>query len=63
MAMIAEEEIGRYAWTTSCIVNDKSEEDWLMLAKALMESSTIEEYKIQRDLLATDACIRESCYE
>lgn len=63
MAMTAEEEIGGYAWTTSCTVNDKSEENWLMLAKALMESSTIEEYKIRRDLLAADACIKENCYE
>ena len=57
VAMNAEEDIGKYAWTESCTAKDKSAEEWLILAKAFMESSTIEEYKIKKDLLIAEDSI------
>lgn len=49
--MNAEEDIGAYAWTMSCTAKERAAEEWLMLAKAFMESSSLEEYKIKKDLL------------
>jgi len=44
-----------FAWNTSLLAEDNSENGWLELAKALMESASMEEFNIRRDLLSLDS--------
>lgn len=43
-----------FAWNTSPLAEDNSENSWLKLAEALMESASMEEFNIRRDLLSLD---------
>ena len=43
--------IQKFAWNSSLLSDSKEDEDFNELIEALMESSSLEEFKIRRDLL------------
>ena len=50
-AMKSKEEEQKFAWNSSLLSNDKEDIEFYALLEALKNSTTIEEFKIKRDLI------------
>ena len=50
-AMESKEEEQKFAWNSSLLSNDKEDIEFYALLEALKNSTTIEEFKIKRDLI------------
>ena len=50
-AMESKEEEQKFAWNSSLFSNDKEDIEFYALLEALKNSTTIEEFKIKRDLI------------
>ena len=50
-AMESKEEEQKFAWNSSLLSNDKEDIEFYVLLEALKNSTTIEEFKIKRDLI------------
>ena len=50
-AMESKEEEQKFAWNSSLLSNDKEDMEFYALLEALKNSTTIEEFKIKRDLI------------
>ena len=50
-AMESKEEEQKFAWNSSLLSNDKEDMEFYVLLEALKNSTTIEEFKIKRDLI------------
>ena len=50
-AMESKEEEQKFAWNSSLLSNDKENMEFYVLLEALKNSTTIEEFKIKRDLI------------
>ena len=49
--MESKEEEQKFAWNSSLLSNDKEDIEFYALLEALKNSTTIEEFKIKRDLI------------
>ena len=50
-AMESKEKEQKFAWNSSLLSNDKEDMEFYALLEALKNSTTIEEFKIKRDLI------------
>ena len=50
-AMEGKEKEQKFAWNSSLLSNDKEDMEFYALLEALKNSTTIEEFKIKRDLI------------
>ena len=50
-AIESKEEEQKFAWNSSLLSNDKEDIEFYALLEALKNSTTIEEFKIKRDLI------------